>query len=112
MICTGELFTTDDMYVYTQLGFGGSSAIYTDMIVKDDTLCFLAITENDDGTFTNTVYKTEDLKKFTKVLEFTGSTYMRSMEYVNGAFIFGAGTRLNDSASTDCGSIYRVRVDF
>lgn len=112
VICTGELFTTDDMYVYTQLGFGGSSAIYTDMIVKDDTLCFLAITENDDGTFTNAVYKTEDLKKFTKVLEFTGSTYMRSMEYVSGAFIFGAGTRLNDSASTDCGSIYRVRVDF
>lgn len=111
-ICNGYLITTSNMSDFAQQSFGGSSAIYTDMIEKDDTLYILAIVENDDGTFTNAVYKTADLNNYTKVLEFTSSTYMRSMEYVSGIFVFGAGTRLNDSASTDCGSIYRVRVDF
>ncbi len=110
--CNGYLLTSTDMLNFTQNTFAGTDAYYMDMVEIGGKLYVLAATENSDGTFTNEVYSTADAEKYTKVMQFTTSTYMRCMEYVDGTFVFGAGARYVDGASTDCGSIYRVRVDF
>ena len=112
VICTGYFLTTSDMKSFSKKAFAGSSASYLDMIVIGDELYVLAATGS-NGSYTNTVYKTKDLSTFTKVLEFDAETYMISMEYVDGTFVFGAGAPSNTtSPSTMCGDIFRVRVDF
>ena len=112
VICTGYFLTSTDMKTFTKNTFAGSNASYLDMVVIGDELYVLAATEN-SGSYTNTVYKTKDLSTFTKVLEFDAETYMISMEYVDGTFVFGAGAPSNTtSPSTMCGDIFRVRVDF
>ena len=112
VMCTGYFLTTPDMKNFTKKTFAGSNASYLDMIVIDDELYVLTATGS-SGSYTTAVYKTKDLSTFTKVLEFEAETYMISMEYVDGTFVFGAGAPNNTTApSTMCGDIFRVRVDF
>lgn len=112
VMCTGYFLTSTDMKTFTKNTFAGSNASYLDMVVIGDELYVLAATGS-SGSYTNTVYKTKDLSTFTKVLEFDAETYMISMEYVDGTFVFGAGAPSNTTLpSTMCGDIFRVRVDF
>ena len=112
VMCTGYFLTSTDMKTFTKNTFAGSNASYLDMVVIGDELYVLAATGS-SGSYTNTVYKTKNLSTFTKVLEFDAETYMISMEYVDGTFVFGAGAPSNTTTpSTMCGDIFRVRVDF
>lgn len=112
VMCTSYFITTSDMKTFTKNTFAGNNASYLDMVVIGDELYILAATGS-SGSYTNTVYKTKDLSTFTKVLEFDAETYMISMEYVDGTFVFGAGAPSNTTTpSTMCGDIFRVRVDF
>ena len=88
-----------------------SGIVFTDLVYANDTLYALAMVPKTDGTATNYVYKSTDLSNFTEVMRFEASTFMRSMEYVDGIFVFGAGARANDTASFDSGTIYRVKFD-
>ncbi len=110
-ICNGQLIITEDLKNYTEIK-PFDDIVFTDLVYANDTLYALAMYQNSDGTFTNYVYKSTDLLNFTKVMQFDGATFMRSMEYIDGAFVFGAGTRRNSSSSYDSGTIYRVKVDF
>lgn len=110
-ICNGNLLITKDMKNYTKIE-PISGIVFTDLVYANDTLYALAMVPKTDGTATNYVYKSTDLSNFTEVMRFEASTFMRSMEYVNGTFVFGAGARANDTASFDSGTIYRVKVDF
>lgn len=110
--CNGYLLTSTDMKTFSPNYFAGKSAYYMDMVEVGGKLYVLTATENSDGSFTNAVYSTTDTENCNKVMQFNSSTFMRCMEYVDGMFVFGAGTRYVDGANTDCGSIYRVCVDF
>ena len=109
-ICNGNLLITKDMKNYTKIE-PISGIVFTDLVYANDTLYALAMVPNTDGTATNYVYKSTDLSNFTEVMRFKASTHMRSMEYVDGTFVFGAGARANDTASFDSGTIYRVKFD-
>ncbi len=110
-VCNGDLLITEDLKNYTQIKpFEG--IVFTDIVYANDTLYALGMYPNDEGGITNHVYKSTDLKNFTEVMRFDSTTHMRSMEYVDGTFVFGAGARRNSNASYDSGTIYRVKVDF
>ncbi len=109
-ICNGYLLVTEDMKDYTRIE-PKKNLVFTDIIKSGDTVFALAMRQNGEDDFTNFVYKSTDLESFTEVAKFDSATYMRSMEYIDGMFVFGAGTRVHSTASKDSGTIYRMKVN-
>ena len=107
----GLLFT-DDLKNYTECNFGKGCEDFVarDLLVIEDQLYILSSKKLENGKFKTCVFVTEDLEKFSEVLNFEADSYMISFEYIDKTFIFGEGGTNKDTADS-CGNLYAVKVD-
>lgn len=101
------LYAASDIERPWRVALPDGGALPADILVRGNTAYVLAFYGSARNGYTNIVYRSEDLKKWTEMFRFHADTFARSFEELNGDFYFGLGCRaypLSDSS----GSILRV----
>ncbi len=106
------LLYTEDLKNYTECNFGKGyeDFVARDLLVIEDQLYILASKQLENGKFKTCVFVTEDLEKFSEVLNFEANSYMISFEYIDKTFIFGEGGAYKDIPES-CGNLYSIKVE-
>lgn len=108
-----DLWSPEAMYVASSINqarrivFPEISATPTDIVVRGNTTYVLTYIKNSTMSYSNIVYKTDDLQNWTELFRFNTDTFARSFEELNGDFYFGLGCNLTVKP-TSTGNILKV----
>ncbi|MFZ3102543.1 MAG: hypothetical protein WA131_01425 [Desulfitobacteriaceae bacterium] len=108
-----DLWSPDAMYVATgitptrRVAFPALNALPTDIVTRGNSVYVLTYIKNSNNSYTNVVYKSDDLKNWTELFRFNTVTFARSFEEIDGDFYFGLGCSYNVLAPST-GSILKV----
>ncbi|MEW9699946.1 hypothetical protein [Paenibacillus sp. SI8] len=104
------LVVADDLNDARQVALPNPDALPMDILVRNHTIYVLTYTSTSPGKYTNTIYKanSNNLTKWTELLEFKQDTFARSFEELNGDFYFGLGSD-TDVTPESTGRILRIR---
>lgn len=102
------LFVATDINNAVKVTLPNVSALPMDILVRGNLVYVLAHVKNADNTYTNYIYKTNDLSTWGEVLEFKHATFARSFEELNGDFYFGLGCHI-DVVPESTGTILRAK---
>ena len=108
-----DQWSPDAMYVATDVGhvrrvvFPTANALPTDIVVRDNTTYVSAYVKNSSNSYTNYVFKSDDLQTWTELFKFNTDTFVRSFEELNGDFYFGLGCDMT-TLTPSTGNILKV----
>jgi len=108
LIHKGNLQVSSDLVTYQEKLVGNNNNV-RDIIIIDDKIVTLSGVVNPDGSYTTYVHTSKNAETFKEIFKFNAATYMKSFEYVDGSFIFGAGGSAS-ATSTEVGRVYRVKL--
>ncbi len=101
------LYYSSEIGVGNEVTLPNNKALPYDILVRNSMVYVLASVKHTKSAYTNVVYSSKDMKSWTEVLCFSGDTFARSFEELNGDFYFGLGCD-TDNLPESTGNILKV----
>lgn len=102
-----SLYAAKDINDIRRIILPNANTVPSDILSRNNTAYVLTFIENLNRSFTNIVYKSDDLENWTELFRLDTDTFARSFEELNGDFYLGLGCT-KKSLSTSAGNIIKV----